>query len=361
MQPGRNRLLIQVDNRRRPDRVPMHHFDWANDGGLYRSVALIPLPQCFIRRFSAALAPDGLIAIRMQLSESDGRHWPGGQYPESGDFWPMTCRSQAGSGEATITANPDLLVAWMRLRLYDVQVSFGADRLADRVGFRDIRVQGHDIHAERKIPLSSAASACMRTMPLLGKATNDADIRRRFTHAKELGCNCPPPGALSASRPGGGDRRRDGPSAMGGDTRLLGHRFCQPGHLRRCREPVAGTDCARHQPCVHYHLGVGNENADTDARYAFMSRLAQAARQADPSRLVGAACLINRERFAIEDRLADHLDIIGLNEYFGWYEPDFTGLQRLLANSRPNRPGGDQRGGCGRAGRAPWRSARVVH
>ncbi len=84
--------------------------------------------------------------------------------------------------------------------------------------------------------------------------------------------------------------------------------------------------------------GVGNENADTDARYAFMSRLAQAARLADPSRLVGAACLINRERFAIEDRLAEHLDIIGLNEYFGWYEPDFTGLQRLLANSRPDRP-----------------------
>jgi beta-glucuronidase len=30
--------------------------------------------------------------------------------------------------------------------------------------------------------------------------------------------------------------------------------------------------------------------------------------------------------------------VIGLNEYFGWYEPDFSGLQRLLANSNPDRP-----------------------
>jgi beta-glucuronidase len=84
--------------------------------------------------------------------------------------------------------------------------------------------------------------------------------------------------------------------------------------------------------------GVGNENADTEARYLFMSRLAAAARAADPSRLIAAACLINRKLFTIEDRLAEHLDLIGINEYFGWYERGFEGLERLLANSRPGKP-----------------------
>jgi beta-glucuronidase len=84
--------------------------------------------------------------------------------------------------------------------------------------------------------------------------------------------------------------------------------------------------------------GVGNENADTDARFHFMARLAEAARAVDPSRLIGAACLINRVEFRIEDRLTDSLDIIGLNEYFGWYERDFSGLERLLANSNPGKP-----------------------
>jgi beta-glucuronidase len=66
--------------------------------------------------------------------------------------------------------------------------------------------------------------------------------------------------------------------------------------------------------------------------------LARTARAADPARLVGAACLINREQFRIEDRLTEHLDVIGVNEYFGWYEPDFAGLERLLQGSRPDKP-----------------------
>ena len=84
--------------------------------------------------------------------------------------------------------------------------------------------------------------------------------------------------------------------------------------------------------------GVGNENADTDTRLDFMRGLVEAARAEDPSRLVTAACLINRETFRIEDRLADYLDVIGLNQYFGWYEPGFEGLKRLLQNSDPDRP-----------------------
>jgi beta-glucuronidase len=69
-----------------------------------------------------------------------------------------------------------------------------------------------------------------------------------------------------------------------------------------------------------------------------MQELATTAKQLDPSRLVSAACLINREQFRIEDRLTDSLDVIGVNEYFGWYEPGFEGLERLLKNSNPDKP-----------------------
>ena len=69
-----------------------------------------------------------------------------------------------------------------------------------------------------------------------------------------------------------------------------------------------------------------------------MSRLARLSRALDPTRLIAAACLIDRTRFAIADGLAAELDVIGLNEYFGWYEPSFEGLRRLLANSDPSKP-----------------------
>jgi beta-glucuronidase len=84
--------------------------------------------------------------------------------------------------------------------------------------------------------------------------------------------------------------------------------------------------------------GIGNENADTDERLAFMSTLANLARAEDPHRWITAACLINRQSFTIDDRLTEQLDIIGINEYFGWYEPGFEQLYQLLDNSTPNRP-----------------------
>ena len=68
---------------------------------------------------------------------------------------------------------------------------------------------------------------------------------------------------------------------------------------------------------------VGNENADSDERLSFMRRLAEETRSIDPSRLVSAACLVSNEEMAIADRLAEYLDVIGINEYMGWILYDF--------------------------------------
>jgi beta-glucuronidase len=69
-----------------------------------------------------------------------------------------------------------------------------------------------------------------------------------------------------------------------------------------------------------------------------MSRLVEVARALDGTRPVSAACLVDHERLAIRDRLAELLDIIGVNEYYGWYDPDIGKLSRVLANSRPGKP-----------------------
>ena len=83
---------------------------------------------------------------------------------------------------------------------------------------------------------------------------------------------------------------------------------------------------------------MGNENADTDSRFRFMKRLADDARREDPSRLVSAACLVDSRENRINDRLAAVLDVIGINEYYGWYSPDFSKLPELMENSRPDKP-----------------------
>ena len=83
---------------------------------------------------------------------------------------------------------------------------------------------------------------------------------------------------------------------------------------------------------------VGNENADTDERLKFMSVLAECAHREDETRMVSAACLVNAAKNKIEDRLMEYLDIIGINEYCGWYTPDFAMLPALMENSQPDKP-----------------------
>ena len=69
-----------------------------------------------------------------------------------------------------------------------------------------------------------------------------------------------------------------------------------------------------------------------------MGNLAACAHENDPTRMVSAACLVNFAKNAIEDRLTDHLDIIGLNEYCGWYTADLKMLPELFENSNPQKP-----------------------
>ncbi len=331
---GLNHLLIQVENRREPGRVPMNHFDWFNYGGLYREVDLIELPPVFIQRFAVGLTADGAkIVASLALSNPvDGQAVLEIPVLDVRAVFPVV----NGEGWIEVNALPE---RWSpeTPRLYDVVLRHGADVLSERVGFRTIACEGHEILLNgRPVWLRGL---CVHEDDLdLGKVSEEADVRRRFAHAKEMGCNM----LRLAHYP-----HHEMVARIADEVGLLlwseipvywAIDFENPDTYADAENQLLemiGRDGNRASVVI---WGVGNENADTDARFHFMARLAEAARAADPSRLIGAACLINRAEFRIEDRLADSLDIIGLNEYFGWYERDFSGLERLLANSDPGKP-----------------------
>lgn len=333
---GGNRLQIQVDNARKPERVPMGHFDWFNHGGLYREVALVELPSVFFREAVCQLVPDGTFSrmeARLTLSDPvDGDATV--SLPELGLEQRVTLVQ--GRGHAVFEARPEL---WSpeRPKLYDVIFRFADDVVRDGIGFREVRVEGTRILLNGS-PLFLKGICVHEDDRELGKTSTPLDVRRRFTDAKELGCNF-----LRLSHYPHHEHVAEIADEMG---LLLWEEipvywaidFANPATLADAANQLVELirrDANRASVII---WGVGNENADSDSRYAFMSSLAKTVRQTDPSRLVSAACLINREQFRIEDRLADHLDIIGLNEYFGWYEPDMDGLVRLLASSRPEKP-----------------------
>lgn len=330
IRPGENRLLVQVDNRRRPDRVPMHHFDWFNHGGLHREVGLLPLPTVFIRSFRVWLATDG-VHVTLVLSD-----------PVSGvatvtlDGQDTIVTLTDGMGQAVLPATPD---RWSPENpvLHDMTAAFETDHVTDRVGLRLIETAGTAILLNGS-PVYLRGVCVHEDDAELGRVATEDDMRRRARHAKELGCNM-----LRLAHYPHHERMAEIADEVG---LLLWAEipvyWAIDFHCAATYEDaenqlleLIARDANRASVVL---WGVGNENADTDARYVFMSRLARAARAADRTRLIAAACLINREHFRIEDRLTDHLDVIGINEYFGWYEPGFDGLARLLANSRPDKP-----------------------
>ena len=113
---------------------------------------------------------------------------------------------------------------------------------------------------------------------------------------------------------------------------------------------------------------VANETPNTAARLAFLKSLITTAHAEDPSRPVTAALLVTTlpespdgiRTKVIDDPLGEYLDVLGCNEYIGWYEgtPDLASRTRW--KSKYNKPlimsefGGDAKFGLHGAPTERW-------
>ncbi len=331
-----NWLFLCVNNERSLDRVPMRHTDWFNYGGVFRDVELIPLPAVFIKDFFVRLAPDGTfsrIDVGLSLSDAiDGEAVL--RIPELGVDTRLPVRG--GRASATLDASPEL---WSpeSPKLHDVELRFGEDRIVEKVGFREIRTEGRTILLNGE-PIRLKGICAHEDDRDHGRVSGDEDIRRRFAHAKELGCNF-----MRLAHYPHHERAAEIADEIG---LMLWEEI--PVYWSIAFENEATFADADNQlrelilrdrnRASVIAWGVGNENADTDARLAFMRRLTETARTLDSSRLVAAACLVNQRARKVEDRLAAHLDLVGINEYYGWYEPDFSDLVAIGGNYDLDRP-----------------------
>ncbi len=336
LQTGSNRLQLCVDNSRHDSDVPMSHTDWFNYGGIYREVSLIKVPQVFIQDFTIALVPNGQfnqLQVDIQLNETIDTEAVL-YIAELGIQKSITI--QGGKGQDCIQANP---ILWSPEcpKLYRVQLQCLQDWVEDRVGFREIRVDHTKIILNGQ-PIWLRGISVHEEYPLTGKTTNENLTRRMLQDARDLGCNY----LRLAHYP-----HHECVARLADELGFLlwaeipvywAIDFTNLNTLNNAKNQLAELIKRDYNRASVIIWSVGNENADTDERYHFMSILANQAKTLDPTRLVSAACLINREHFRIEDRLAQHLDVIGINEYFGWYEPDFTGLEKLLHHSQPDKP-----------------------
>lgn len=331
-----NRIVLVADSARRPEQVPTENTDWFNYGGIYRDIELIRVPKTHIRDFRIALAPDGTysrIQVKVTLSEPVNTTATI-TVSELGIERQLAIKD--GVGEDMIDARPEL---WSpeKPKLYEVTVSCGQDEVSDRVGFREIKVENGEICLNGKAVFLRGIS-CHEESVENGKGLTDEERIENIMLAKELGCNF-----MRIAHYPHHERMAKLADELG---MLLWEEIPVYWAIRFEREKtyedaqnqlreLITRDWNRASVII---WSVGNENADTDERLKFMSRLAECAHKEDETRLVSAACLVDGAKNRIADRLTDYLDVIGINEYCGWYTPDFEKLPELMANSNPSKP-----------------------
>lgn len=331
-----NRILIQADSTRRDGQVPPAVTDWFNYGGIYRDIEIIRVPRVHIKDFRIALEPGSdFRKIRAEVRLSAGINSTAVlTIDELGIRREIAVRD--GRGELLLEAEPEL---WSpeSPKLYEVTLTCGEDSVSDRVGFREIRVEGMEILLNGRAIFLRGISFHEDSIQS-GKALSDEERREALQTAKELGCNF-----MRAAHYPHSERLAELADEMG----LLlweeipvywGVHFDSEDTYKDAENQLCELITRDFNRASVIIWSVGNENQDTDDRLRFMGRLAEFAHKYDPTRAVSAACLVNFAKNAIEDRLEQYLDIIGLNEYCGWYVADFQTLPALFENSNPEKP-----------------------
>ena len=335
LKEGRNWIMCMVNNTRTLDRVPMRNTDWFNYGGIYRDIEIVRTPACYIKDLYAHLVQDNQYnKIRVEVEVEGNQSELTFNIDELAVSVNLTLKD--GKAVTEIEVAPEL---WSpeSPKLYNIQAYCGNDVVIDRVGFRQIEVKGTDIILNGKSIFLHGISVHEDDRKL-GKVVTPEDLKRRFQHAKELNCNYMRFAHYT---------HHEMATKMADELGFLvwaeipvywAIDFGNPAtYLDAENQLLEMIKRDRNRASVII-WSVGNENADTDARLEFMSSLVAKGRKYDDCRLYSAACLVNHAKNMIEDRLTDHLDVIGINEYYGWYEENFNDLIEIGKKSNPGKP-----------------------
>lgn len=334
---AKNRILVVANNTRRRTNVPCENTDWFNYGGIYRDVELLRLPETFIKDFSLFLMPDSgykkaVFTVKVDGTQTDGIARL--NIEELGICADIQVSDSIARFEFDVSP-----ILWCpeNPKLYDISVAYGDDVLTDKVGFREIKTVGTEIFLNGKSIFLNGICAHEESV-INGKAVTETEIRENYNLAKEMNCNY----MRLAHYP-----HNEKAARIADEVGMLlweeipvywAIEFENSSVYQDAQNQLTELIIRDRNRASVIIWSVGNENADTDSRLKFMSSLAKTAKKLDPSRLVSAACLVDHKELKIADRLVEYVDIIGLNEYYGWYVPDFSKLTCLFENSNPLKP-----------------------
>ncbi len=323
LRDGDNFVVVEVNNVRQPDGVPALSTDWWNYGGLTRDVALIEVPQVFVQDYFVQLAKGSRTEIAgwVRLNDVTQPQAVTLEIPEA-NIKQIVTTDAAGYAAFRFPAQ---LTLWSpeNPKLYQVAISTGSDAVREEIGFRTIETRGTEILLNGK-PIFLRGISMHEEAPYRGgRAFSADDAQVLLGWARELGCNF----VRLAHYPHNENEIR-----LADRLGLLvwsevpvywDTAWQNPETLANAEAQLRDMIARDHNRASVVLWSVANETPNRPGRLEFLKKLIEDARALDPTRLVTAASNHTQQTapntLVLNDRLGEYLDVLGWNEYLGWY------------------------------------------
>ncbi len=332
---GDHSLVVMVNNRRERDRIPAMMSDWWNFGGLTRSVELVTTPASFLRDAWLTMAPDGRIVGGVTLDGTDAE-----TVTVSLPDTDLSIAVDASPGEEARFVLADADAAQVAERwnpgapvLHNVEYRATSDTVVDQVGFRTVRVDGTTIVVNDSPTFLKGISIHGEGPSGGRRAHGDADAKELLGWAVDLGANFVRLAHYQHDEAMVREADRRGllawtelPVYWGID---FGNEATLANGLDQADELVI-RDRSRASVIL---WSAANETMASEDRNTFLTSIVKRFRELDSTRLVTAALFTmpsDDSQVHVEDELGEVIDVIGINQYFGWY----YGSRESIADAR---------------------------
>lgn len=316
-----NFIVVKVGNTRKRDAIPTVNTDWWNYGGITRSVHLVETGNTFIRDYFIQLKKgsktqvEGYIQLNQPMISDVSISIPELNIDK------VFKTDPDGRASITLTGEFDL---WYphNPKLYDVHLKLESDEIKDEIGFRSIETKGNKIFLNDK-PIFLKGVSIHEEAPFnAGRVTSKEECEVLSTWAMEMGCNFIRLAHYPHSEEMVKTAERRGLLVWAEIPVYWTVLFENPETYDNAENQLTEM-ISRDKNRTNIILwSMANETPVGQARMNFLAKLAEKAKSIDNSRLITAALDTQTTSDGynlIDDPLGEHIDVIGINQYCGWY------------------------------------------
>lgn len=339
-----NFIIVKVDNKRTKAGVPTLNTDWWNYGGITRDVSLIETSSTFISDYFVHLNPNDANSIKGHLTlngASKANQKVLINIPE------LKIKKQIVTdekGEAKFEFKSKKIKYWSpkEPKLYAVFFEYNG-KLKDEIGFRTIATEDSKIKLNGESIFLKGISLHEESPITKSRANTVEDAQAVISQLKALGCNYVRLSHYPHNEHIVRLAEKEGILIWEENPVYWTIQWDNTSTYVNAKNQLDEMIFRDKNRAAVIIWSMANETPVSKSRNTFLKNLIKEARAKDPTRLISAAMEVssnkeNSKLKSIEDPLAELVDVLSFNQYYGWYVGTPEICKEVQWNITQNKP-----------------------